>query len=121
MRLIILLVLAWATNVVAAPLSQNTTVGQFAIECQHPASKTDPDARLRRCMDFVNVQRLKVMERQKSIACVEALNNTPPGALAETVFAMAMEKEHRSKPADSALLALIVISTPACQASLPSR
>jgi hypothetical protein len=71
------------------------TVGEFALECQHPAKKASPASRLSACVSYLNAALGQIQLATKSEACRTEIESLPPLAVADALYALGNDPETR--------------------------
>ena len=116
MRLAIPLALLVLSGPVYAQLSNGSTVNDFAIYCQHPAQKTNPELRSSTCIGFIESVKNEVATRNKTTRCYDALTEKAgPMVVADVLYADALDQKRRSVNAAKAIREVISIAAPECK------
>lgn len=92
------------------PFTHESTVGDFAMECQHPVKKSHSTERVALCISYINSAVQQVALAKKSPACwneIEA-GATAPGPLMDILYFIASQPDGRSKPLSNELRTVIV-------------
>lgn len=103
-----------AAQAQAPKLVRTMTTVEFAIQCQHPAMKPNPDARLRACIAFVDEAADALSALKSSDHCSTQRAKLSAGPVLDVLFADATnQKTGIVRAWDNALFALQV-ALPAC-------
>ena len=98
-------------------LTNKTTTAQFALECQHPALKSNPDERTQICIKFLQDVAQRVAMRKKAPECWKAIETgtASPMVLADVLFADALDPQRRNDQAADAAALVATIVAPECK------
>ena len=92
------------------PFSHESTVGDFALECQHPIKKSHPNERVALCVTHINSAVQQVALTKRSPECWNEIEGgkAAPGPLMDVLFFLASQPDGRSKKLDSELRNIVV-------------
>lgn len=115
MRITAFAILALASvSASADALTANSTVSEFALQCQHPALKSNPDQRIALCVDQVKQARERVASKKGTYECWKQLDSLSFLPIFDAMFYLAISTKDAKNPSGSALEEVFVISAPSC-------
>lgn len=90
--------------------SHESTIGEFALECQHPIKKSHSNERFALCVTYINSAVQQVALTKRSLECWNEIERgaAAPGPLMEVLFFLASQPDNRSKALSSELRTIIV-------------
>lgn len=100
------------------PFSHESTVGEFALECQHPIKKSHPNERVALCVTYINSAVQQVALTKRSLECWNEIEKgkAAPGPLMDVLFFLASQPDGRSKALGSELHTIIIeLAATACK------
>ena len=92
------------------PFFHESTIGEFALECQHPIKKSHPNERLALCMTYINSAVQQVALTKRSLECWDEIERgkAAPGPIMDVLFFLASLPDSHSKALGSELRTIIV-------------
>ena len=92
------------------PFSHKSTIGEFALECQHPIKKSHPHERFALCVTYINSAVLQVALTKRSLECWDEIERgeAAPGPLMDVLFFRASQPDSHRKALGSELRTIIV-------------
>lgn len=80
-------------------INGSMTINEFALQCQHPAHKTEPQARGEACIDYAKIVSDSIGKVNRTPECWADLEAQAfPGALLESIFYLAAISSEKKKP-----------------------
>lgn len=122
-----LTLLAWLLLAVSLPLAaqdglrpftSNSTVNDFALECQHPIKKSYGPQRLALCITYINAAVLQIALAKRSPKCWSELEggNVAPGPIMDALFYIASQPGQGKRELASELRSVVVdVAATACK------
>lgn len=122
MRAAICLLALTVTTVAAQPtdtavdalIGPEAKVWQFALQCQHPAMKPNPDGRVGSCIAYVRRVVAAVAAAKNSPDCSKAAGTLAPIAIFEPMFLSAMLPDRKNRRAWDEAVEYARSALPAC-------
>lgn len=107
-----------ASEQLLKPFTQASTVNDFALECQHPAKKSNGPERNKLCVRYVNAAVQQVALAKKAPECWAAIDEgqAAPGPIMDVLFYLAAQPIERDRKLASALKSVITdVAVKACK------
>lgn len=100
----------------ADTLGSNSTVNDFALQCQHPGMKSEPSQRIKMCINYIDSAKQQVGELKRTPECWKSLDDkASPMAVSDVMFYLAAQPDERLVMAKKALSEIIIIAAPECK------
>ena len=97
-------------------LRPKMTVNDFALQCQHPAMKSEPDARFAGCISYVVAVVEQAAVVKPSAACKRSVSERIfPGAIMDALFHLATQPDSRNMPLADAAREIVLVAHKACE------
>jgi hypothetical protein len=100
------------------PFSLQSTVNDFALECQHPIKKSHGPERNALCVTYINAAVLQIALTKRSPQCWAELESgkAAPGPIMDVLFYIATQPEQRNRPLASELRSVVIdVAAKACK------
>lgn len=91
------------------------TVNDFAMQCQHPRMKSNPDARIDACFGWVRSSIESVGQANRTPECWEDLEHVIPLVTSDLLFHMATLPDERRRPLTPATREAILVGAKRCR------
>lgn len=119
----VLLVVSPAASPLAAqellkPFTAESTVNDFALQCQHPIKKSYGPHRIALCVTYINsaVQQIALAKRSPKCWAELEAGNAAPGPIMDVLFHIAGEPEQGRRQLASELRSVVVdVAAKACR------
>lgn len=99
-----------------ATLGSNSTVNDFALQCQHPAMKSNSDQRMKMCIAYIDSVKQQVGGSKRTTECWKSLDDkASPMAVSDGMFYLATQPDERLAMAKKALSEIIILAAPECK------
>lgn len=97
------------------PLTEKSTVNDFALQCQHPGLKSNPDQRITACADELRRAREKVGNKKRSHECWTQLEKVSFIPIFDAMFSLAATPQYAKDGALDALEEIYFVVSPRCE------
>lgn len=109
---------ALAAQVDLKPFVPESTVNDFALDCQHPIKKSHGPQRLALCISYINaaVQQIALAKRSPQCWAELEAGKAAPGPIMDVLFYMATQPDQRNRQLASELRTVVVeVAAKACK------
>ncbi len=91
-------------------ITSKTMVAEFALECQHPATKGRPEERLNICLTFLTSSVHQIALAKRSSKCWQEVESAKasPMAISDALYYLATQPEDKQRPGGEALREVVV-------------
>lgn len=97
-------------------ISGDMTVNAYAVQCQHPAMKSQPAERLRVCVDYINAVKQSVGAATRTPECWQDLEkHAMPGAIQDVLFYLATQPEERRRALAPSTRDVVLLAAKRCR------
>jgi hypothetical protein len=100
------------------PFTHESTVNDFALECQHPIKKSHGSQRVALCVSYINAAVMQIALTKRSPQCWAELEagKAAPGPVMDVLFYLASQPGEGKKPLASELRAVVTeVAAKACK------
>ena len=104
-----------ADPAVEASLGPDAKVWQFALQCQHPAMKSNSDARVTSCVNYVRRVAAAVSAAKNTDACREAIGKVRPMVVLDAMFYGATQQNLKDERAWDLAMEVVQVGVPTCK------
>lgn len=102
-------------------LGRGLTVNDYALQCQHPVMKSEPDSRFAACTDYVVAAAEQAVVVSGNEACRKSVTEGLfPGGIMESLFYLATQPEAKEGALADAARLVVLIQHAACKIGAPS-
>lgn len=100
------------------PFTAESTVSDFALECQQPVKKSHGPQRVSLCITYINsaVQQIALAKRSPECWAELEAGKAAPGPIMDALFYSATQREQRLRPLADELRSIVVeVAAKACK------